>query len=312
LILGLPYFGRIAERALRDRGWEATYAAHPGRSPAGWAALAPALARTDLLYLISSRIDRRSPQALLARAWRKPIVIHWVGTDVLFALDEYRAGTHSERLLRGATHIADAPWLIGELAEMGVTADYLALPVPGLEQGLPPPLPPDFTVLLYLPVDPVDREVFELDAILALPRAFPAARFILLPSPARTLPGALPPNLECRGWVEDMEALYREVTAFVRLTLHDGTSFMAIEALSRGRYVIWTMPFNGAIRADGFEQTAAALAGLLELSDTGRLAVNTAGREAVLGEFDPTRLGDELDACLRAALEAGRAPQPHR
>src|SRR5687768_12078702 len=118
LILGLPYFGRMLAETLRTNGWDADYRAHPGRDPRAWATLAPAIVRADLIYLISSRIDRRSPQALLAAVRRRPTLVHWVGTDVLFALDEYRAGRASERLISRATHLADAPWLVDELAEI--------------------------------------------------------------------------------------------------------------------------------------------------------------------------------------------------
>ncbi|HXU24743.1 MAG TPA: hypothetical protein VN697_12010, partial [Tepidiformaceae bacterium] len=45
LILGLPYFGKLLAGRLRARGWKAEYLPHPGRSPEGWARLAPKVAR---------------------------------------------------------------------------------------------------------------------------------------------------------------------------------------------------------------------------------------------------------------------------
>jgi hypothetical protein len=82
LILGLPYFGKMLADDLSGLGWRATYLAHPGRSAKGWAKVAKETARADILYLIGSRIDRGSPQDRLMRLRRKPVVIHWVGTDV--------------------------------------------------------------------------------------------------------------------------------------------------------------------------------------------------------------------------------------
>ena len=305
LILGLPYFGKMLEQILGERGWKARYRPHPGRDPRAWALLLPEVARADLVYLISSRLDRHSPQALLARFARRPIAIHWVGRDVDFALEEFRSGRADPRLIRRATHLADAPWLVDELVETGIRAEYLPLPVPGMPRGGPPPLPRTFRVLLYYPVHPVDREVYDYPAMVALAREFPGAAFRLIPSPPETLPEPPPPNVQATGWVTDMEAVYRETTVYVRLTNHDGTSFMAIEALSHGRYVIWTFPLAGAARATGFDDAARIIRALLEQHNRGELGLNLAGRAAVMEEFDFDNLARKLDARLRAAIKRG-------
>jgi hypothetical protein len=93
-----------------------------------------------------------------------------VGTDVLIALDEHALGRASKAVARRAVHWVDAPWLADELATMGITAEHVQLPVEGLSQDAPP-LPPRFTVLLYLPVDSFDREVFDMETLLRRPRA---------------------------------------------------------------------------------------------------------------------------------------------
>ncbi|MGE5597619.1 MAG: hypothetical protein ACM3S1_16465 [Hyphomicrobiales bacterium] len=306
LIVGLPYFGRMLESVLRARGWDATYAAHPGRNPLGWLALVPKLLRADLLYFIGTRVDRRSPQAMLMRLWRRPALVHWVGTDVLIALDEHRAGRAARTIRRKPVHWCDAPWLAAELAEMGVHADYVPLPAVGLASGDPPPLPERFRVLLYLPVDDFDREVFDIATLLRLPAALPEAAFTLVPSPPETLPGPLPPNLEARPWVHDMDALYRETTVLVRLTSHDGTSFMVLEALSRGRYAIWPFPMPGAVRARGFDEVKAVLGALLERHRRGSLGLNESGMRAIRKEFDREQLEAQLDSRLRDILRAHR------
>lgn len=306
VILGLPYFGKLMESELSRRGWRARYHAHPGRDPRGWARLLPDLARADLLYLISSRVDRGSPQAMLARVWRRPLVIHWVGADVLFALDAFRAGQASAQLLRHAIHLADAPWLPAELEELGVEADYVPMPVPAISREEPPRLPTEFRVLVYYPVDPIDREGFDADTIFRVIASFPDIRFLLIPSPPEALPQPLPPNLEARAWVDDMDAVYRETTVYLRLTHHDGTSFMAVEALSRGRHVIWPFPMTGVTQARTYDEVAAALRDLAERHRAGTLELNTEGREAVLRDFDAERLGTEMNRRLRAALRRRR------
>ncbi len=304
LVLGLPYFGKMLAHDLGELGWRAEYLPHPGRSAPGWARIARAAARADIVYLIGSRIDAKSPQDRLLRLRRKPTVIHWVGTDVQIAIEEHRRHNVSLRVAERPEHWCDAPWLVDELRSIGVISEYVSLPIP-VHTPPAPPLPGTFRVLLYYPVDPFDREVFDGETLLRLPIEFPDVPFTLIPSPADTLPQPLPPNLETRAWVEDMDALYRETTVVIRLTSHDGQSFIAAEALSRGRYVIWTFGMPGCIKAEGFDAVAAALRGLLERSRAGELKVNQSGRRSVLERFGKGRPLRELDERLRALLPPG-------
>ena len=301
LILGLPYFGKMLAEDLSSLGWHAEFLAHPGRSAGGWAKVAGAAARANIVYLIGSRIDRGSPQDRLLRLRRKPVVIHWVGTDVQIAVEEHRRNNVSLRVAEKPTHWCDAPWLVDELRTIGLVSTYVPLPIP-VESAPAPPLPETFGVFLYYPVDPFDREVFDLETMLRLPEEFPRVCFTMAPSTAEMLPSPLPANLETRAWIEDMDAQYRETTAVVRLTSHDGQSFMVAEALSRGRYVIWTHPMPGCIRAHGFEQVSKALGGLVERHEAGTLKPNAYGRRQVLERFGKGRPLAELDERLRGLL----------
>lgn len=298
LILGLPYFGRKLAAQLSALGWHASYLGHPGRNPLRWARVARSAIRADLLYLIGSRIDRGSPQERLLRLRRNPLVIHWVGTDVQLAIEEHRRDNLSVRIAERAVHWCDAPWLAAELRLAGISAEPVPLPIP-VEEGPPPPLPAEFSVLLYCPALESERRVFDVETILALPQAFPDVAFTLVPSPPESLPAPLPANLRALPWVEDMDALYRETTVLVRLTRHDGQSFMAAEALSRGRYLIWTHPMPGASHASGLEEVTAALASLVDRHRAGKLGLNLPGRRATLDRFGAGRPLAELDERLR-------------
>jgi hypothetical protein len=293
-ILGLPYFGKMLAGLLSERGWEAVFYAHPGRDIKGWVRLAPALTRADIVYLISTRVDIGSPQDRFMRVRRRPVVVHWVGTDVLIALEEHAKKNISTRLVEAPHHWCDAPWLVNELQPMGIRAEYVPLPVPVLEAE-PAPLPMRFRVLMYLPIDAFDREVFDMETLLRLPDELPEVEFILIPSPADSLPAPLPANLKTPGWVDDMDALYRQVTAIVRLVSHDGMSFMVLEALSRGRHVIYSYPLPQVIQASGFEAVASAIRGLVAQHRAGTLGLNEEGRHYALSHFDRETLIDDLD-----------------
>jgi len=301
LILGLPYFGSMLSGVLAQRGWEARFLAHPGRSPRAWLDVLAAVARADVLYLVSARAERGSPLDRLLRWWRLPAVVHWVGTDVLIAREAYRKGDLSEVVAGNAVHWADAPWLVDELREMGIRSDVVPLPVPGIASGAPP-LPASFRVLFYLPVDAFDREVFDIETMLRLPRELPDVAFVLIPSPAESLPSPLPLNLEARGWVTDMDALYRETTVLARLVAHDGMPFMVLEALSRGRHAVYSYELPGVVHARGYDAVKEAITRLRDAHTGGDLGLNEAGMRWVAESHAPGPAADAIDRRLREVL----------
>ena len=148
---------------------------------------------------------------------------------------------------------------------------------------------------MYLPVDAFDREVFDMELHLRLPVELPEVEFILIPSPSDSLTQPLPPNLRTPGWVSDMDALYRDVSALVRLVSHDGMSFMVLEALSRGRHVVYTYPLPHVVHASGFEAVAGAVRDLAARQGAGTLTLNEEGRRYALSHFDRETLIDDLD-----------------
>ncbi|MCK9521267.1 MAG: hypothetical protein M0R74_19915, partial [Dehalococcoidia bacterium] len=96
-----------------------------------------------------------------------------------------------------------------------------------------------------------------------------------------------------------MDRLYRDASVLVRLTLHDGTSFMALEALSRGRYVIWTYPMPGVEQAQGPPAVTSALLGLWKRHEAGDLGLNEEGMVFAREHFDPGRVAGQIDGRLR-------------
>ena len=303
LILGIPYFGERLARELGELGWQARYFPHPGRDLRAWARIAWQVMRADVLYLLSSRVEKWSPQDWMMRFRRKPVVIHWVGTDVKVARAAHRRGRVSVRIAERAQHWCDAPWLVDELRTIGLVAEFVALPIT-LHEGRSPALPSEFGVLMYCPREEAYREVFDLETMLRLPPEFPDAKFYLVASPPESLPGPLPENLEALPWVEEMDAMYRKSTVLVRLTHHDGQSFMVAEALSRGRYVIWTHPMGGCIQARTFEEVVAAIRQVKERHDDGSLSTNLEGRRAATGLYGKSRPLMDIDERLRILVAA--------
>lgn len=294
-VIGLPYFASRAARELRRVGIDARFVAHPGRSPRAWAAMAASLARARAVYAMGSEVSVNSPLDLLARL-RRPILMHWVGSDVVYALAAARRGRLSRRLVRHARHLADAPWLADELATIGVTARELPLPVPAAIGGLLP-LPPEFRVLVYLPGE--FQADYRVDDTMEVVRSLSDVQFTLVggyrPQPL--------PNLEVLGRVPDMPAIYARVAAYLRLTHHDGMSHSVIEALSFGRYVFWDHELPGATTmVTNPAEAAEALRSLAARFASHSLAPNQTGAAYVRERFDPARVVADVRAELERLL----------
>lgn len=270
-VVGLPFYGGRAARFLRAAGFAADYVETASPGPAavggGWA-----VARADLVYAIGSSVRSRGPLDLVARAG-KQIVMHWVGTDVQDALEAWHARCVSERLLTGAVHAVDAAWLAGELRLLGLRAEEHPLPV-NIATGEPAPLPDEFRVLVYLPGRP--HAAYDVEGTLAAMRALPGVPFLV----AGGYTGELPSNARALGFVEDMDPVYRDASAVLRLTHHDGLSHTVVEALSYGRHVVWSRPFPGVLAATGAESAAEHLGRLAGQARAGQLSLNEVGLAA--------------------------------
>jgi len=283
LVVGLPFFGQKVAESLSTAGFDAKFQAHPGRSAGGWAKSAAELLRADVVYSIGSSVRRNSPLDMAARAG-KQLLIHWVGTDVRVALDDWHAGAVSERVLHGGIHRADAPWLLDELAELGIRGQERLLPVP-VAFGELAPLPEAFRVLVYLPASP--QEDYDVAGTLAVMRALPNIGFTIVGGYSPPEPMA---NVAVLGYRTDMPAVFRESTVLLRLTNHDGMSHSVIEAASFGRYVAWQHAVRGVCQVANDTAAIEAIERLHSLHLDHQLQPNAEGAEYMHTTYNHERV----------------------
>jgi hypothetical protein len=296
----LPFFGRRLAALLDGEGWQARYLETRGWRPRPALAALRATRAAGLLYQIGGQIQRFSRPHLLRMAVRRPLVMHWAGSDVLFARRVRAAGRATPALVHGVTHWVGAPWLAEELAPLGVTARWLPhswVEPPDRLPPLPSPGESPFTLLAYLPEQ--RAAFYGAAAVFAVARALPEARLLVVG--ASSLPDGVPPNVRCLGWVEDMTPLYARTHALLRLPRHDGLSFMVQEALALGRHTIWTYPFPGALRVAGAEEAIAAAAALARRHASGCLSFNETGAAHVRERYARDRIRADLRAPLAEA-----------
>jgi len=295
LVIGLPFFGARVAKSLRGAGYRARYASNPGRDLTRWPGLARDIIRADAIYAIGSSVRRNAPLDLLARAG-KATLVHWVGTDVLVALEDWRAGRASSRVLERGVHCADAPWLIDELRPLGITVEERLLPVPVLA-GSVQPLPSTFRVLIFLRRTP--HSAYDVESTLEVIRRMPEVQFAIVG-------GYVPPepfaNIEVLGLRTDMRPVYQDCVVLLRLMRHDAMSHSVIEAASFGRYVLWSYAIDGVQKVDGADAAIAAIADLQRRFTSGELPPNTDAARQMQAKYSYERSLEQIRGDLDRLL----------
>lgn len=258
------------------------------------------LARCDAWYSIGAPIGDRWLH-LFARLLRKPHIIHWVGTDIA---QLYRdAGLRRICRNREVQHLAEVDWTIDELRALGIDAALAPLP-PRVAVQQVPPLPETFTVLLYLPK--TRGEFYGRREYERLFRAFADrnVRFLIVGGgECYVPPGA---KVERLGWCTSLEDAYRRSSVLVRFTQHDGLSLMVLEALSRGRHVLWSNDFPFTERVRSYHDIERALETMLQLHERSELTPCTEAAHYIATTYD-------RDACIeRIAKSWERAARGER
>ena len=199
------------------------------------------------------------------RLIRKPVIWHWIGTDVLeYSRTRFGGGDCRSRIARraihkwAAGHLADSPELAGELGDMGIRADVVRLLPKAIEADVQP-LPPRPGVLSYW--GPEHRDFYRCGIIMRLAEAFPDVPFIIVGDHGNGVES--PPNVKFLGRLPSLADVYPQVSVYVRLVEHDSLSAIVLEAMARGRYVIYSRAFPHTQTAQDFDQAKAAMEGLL-------------------------------------------------
>jgi hypothetical protein len=204
--------------------------------------------------------------------------------------------------LLNVSHWACGKHLVPELAALGISARYVPLASAAVPDAIAP-MPSDFTVLTYLP-EP-RREFYGQRMIWRAAQALPNVRFIAVGA-GRRQAGA-PPNVEYTGEVHDMDARLDAASVLIRFTEHDGLSLSVIEALARGRHVIWTYDLPGVTVVRSADGAIAQLQRFHALHERGVLDINRAGVEYAATFHEPHLIAQDAFTQIASAIEAARA-----
>ncbi|HTX04166.1 MAG TPA: hypothetical protein VMD07_10870 [Candidatus Acidoferrales bacterium] len=237
-----------------------------------------------------------APDALVvacARRLHKPIAVIWGGTDVVKVrnMHEAAARTRAQRL----RHVACSPETADELGELGISASVLRLAVATPPQTLAPL--GAFRVLAYLPGN--NDAIYGTQTVLEAAARLPDVPFEVIGNRSIRETKTIG-NITYRGWVDDATPLIDMSTVLLRPTQRDGGGppLMVLEALARGRYVIWSRPCHGTLIGKRLEEVMEHLRRLYEMQQAGRLDLNVEGVEWIRRCFAPDTVTREIEEFL--------------
>lgn len=253
------------------------------------------LLRSDVWYSIGSPVTDRWVY-LFARLLRKPRVIHWVGSDIEYFRNT--KGLHKQLRNTGIKHLTEVTWTADELRKLGLSSDIVPLPLRHYSGSLKP-LPERFTILLYLPKTRPDfYGKREYERMLRHFASSDMRVFVVGGGRLNAPEGVEVHNL---GWRDDLRAIFEDVTVLIRLTPRDGLSLMVLEALSFGRYVMWSKPFPYSTQIGSRNDLIDAVEALLERHRAGTLVPQREAAEMIRSQYSSELAVDKILAAWESA-----------
>ena len=284
---GLPYFCEKLRDLVKSEEWEVRFRAN--MTLAGLAAHAEDVQWCDLAYTWGGRVTMGKFLWVARLFGKKKIVILWSGSDVLYAKNEYSAGRMSSWVAE-KVHWAVSPWVAEEVRSMGLPCEYVqASFVPPVAS--PPPLPTKFSVLIYV-ASVEKRDLYGWDRMVEVADKLRSIEFNLIGlEQGQVLKG--PPNIKVHNRV-DIAPFFERASVIYRPVRHDGLSFMVLEALARGRHVLYSYPLPGCIHVTSVEMACKELQKLQALHDCHALGLNSAGIEVISRDYHPDKVQADL------------------
>lgn len=176
---------------------------------------------------------------LLARLAGKKTITHWIGTDVLVAKKKKKSYITKLGMWATDVHLACSSLLKDELNELGINSYEIPI-VPTKMFNDSSLMPKKHSVLVYAPEG---KELFYgMEYVKHLAIEYPEIQFHIVANSRDSLSMK---NVIFHGKLslDEMNEIYDQISILFRFPEHDGLSLMLLEALAKGKYVIYPYKF---------------------------------------------------------------------
>lgn len=214
---------------------------------------------------------------------KKKLILQWMGTDSIYALERFKDGTINRKYIDYAVNFVDSIWLKEELESIGLKPKTVRFKYGSSDSNLVDKYE-SMGVVSY--IGDQRQEFYGLHKIAELAKLFPTLPFHLYGVKEPEI--SLPENVTCYGWqpAEVFKKALRENPICLRLTDHDGFSVTVVEAITYGSEVIWSLPFEFSHLARTVEETQAILNELIPLIEQRGMTPNKKNRKALEDYFN--------------------------
>ena len=248
--------------------------------------------RVDIVY-IGYGCYRIDPYLKIAKLYNKKVISHWIGTDVLKAKKNKSVISRVQSYIN--CNLACSPLIKDELLELNIPArEFAILPI-GMSKDYSK-LPEKHAVLAYLPEG--KEEFYGIEYVKYAAQNYPSVKFYIVGNSNDTIKIS---NVEFLGKItqEEMSQLYDRTTILLRLPKHDGLSLMLLEALIKGKEVLYCYDFPYTRRIENKEQLDKAIKDIISKKPY----FNENGHKYILENYNIDIIKEKLYNILISILE---------
>ncbi len=183
----------------------------------------------------------------LSKIQRKVSINHWIGTDVLFAQKDVKKTNKMQKYIK--YNFAGSQLLQGELKEIGIKSEVVPIVLSDISTNISK-MPNDHAVLVYLPKG--REEFYGYDIVNKLTNDYPDILFYIVANDRASLFNSSNVRMLGNVPIEKMEDVYDNISILLRIPAHDGLSMMVLEALAKGKNIIYKYDFPYTHKANNY------------------------------------------------------------
>ena len=202
----------------------------------------PHLIFCDVVYSINGTITK-STVFDIAFLFKKKLIMHWVGTDVVRSVKDFKSGKYNPDYISKSVHLCEVEWMKEELKEMGIDAKIQNFVGFESTNEIPKAIN-EFNVLSYL--HPGREEFYGIEKLITCAEKFPEIPFYITGS--EDYEKQTPANMKFFGWVNNLDQMISEAGICVRIPEHDGLSSFVLESMSRGKFIAYAYDYPHCVK----------------------------------------------------------------
>ena len=247
---------------------------------------------SDLFYF-GHGWARNSLYIKCSKIFNKKVIMHWIGSDVLTAKDNLIETNKVQRCVN--LNLGCSTLIVKELSDIGIQAKEIPI-LPNTINSDISAVPKEHSVIAYIPKG---KETFYgLPYIKAAAEKYKDIVFNIVGNDDDTLNLK---NVKFLGKLSlnEMDRLYNNCSILIRMPKHDGLSLMLLEALLKGKDVIYCYDFPYCRKANTAEE-------LLEVLDpilAAKPKMNENGRQYILNNYNIDNVKIKLQNILINCVE---------